>query len=189
MTLLISYLFFGQIFTLGSWRKQKTVGALCSSDDEFLEFADSPDAASSSSRGKSSKQKGSGRKRIEDVFPVKVPHRAPAEGSPSLPAPLELRRRLVDLDGLRAGMFRFRFLLNGTQPGSVPDPKIVASMLDLVRAFVTTILVKIMWDTLVECTVSTIDQFFTWKQTFFTGRAGGFAGVPAAGVRAPRAPL
>ena len=24
-----------------------------------------------------------------------------------------------------------------------------------------------MWDKLAECTASTIDQFFTWKQTFF----------------------
>ena len=31
----------------------------------------------------------------------------------------------------------------------------------------TTILAKIMWDKLAECTASTIDQFFTWKQTFF----------------------
>ena len=31
----------------------------------------------------------------------------------------------------------------------------------------TTILAKIMRDKLAECTASTIDQFFTWKQTFF----------------------
>ena len=30
----------------------------------------------------------------------------------------------------------------------------------------STILAKIMWDKLAECTASTIDQFFTWKQTF-----------------------
>ena len=30
-----------------------------------------------------------------------------------------------------------------------------------------TILAKIMWDKLAECTASTIDQIFTWKQTFF----------------------
>ena len=30
-----------------------------------------------------------------------------------------------------------------------------------------TILAKIMWDKLAECTASIIDQFFTWKQTFF----------------------
>ena len=30
-----------------------------------------------------------------------------------------------------------------------------------------TILAKIMWDKLAECTASTIDQFFTWKPTFF----------------------
>ena len=30
-----------------------------------------------------------------------------------------------------------------------------------------TILAKIMWDKLAECTASTIDQFFTWKQTCF----------------------
>ena len=32
---------------------------------------------------------------------------------------------------------------------------------------IQTILAKIMWDKLAECTASTIDQFFTWKQTFF----------------------
>ena len=30
-----------------------------------------------------------------------------------------------------------------------------------------TILAKIMWDKLAKCTASTIDQFFTWKPTFF----------------------
>ena len=38
----------------------------------------------------------------------------------------------MNIEALRAGMVRFRFLLHGCQPGSVPDPKIVASMLDLV---------------------------------------------------------
>ena len=33
--------------------------------------------------------------------------------------------------------------------------------------FTPTILATIMWDKLAECTASTIDQFFTWKQTFF----------------------
>ena len=32
---------------------------------------------------------------------------------------------------------------------------------------IQTILAKIMWGKLAECTASTIDQFFTWKQTFF----------------------
>ena len=32
---------------------------------------------------------------------------------------------------------------------------------------IQTILAKIMWHKLEECTASTIDQFFTWKQTFF----------------------
>ena len=32
---------------------------------------------------------------------------------------------------------------------------------------IQTILAKIMWDKLAECTASTIDQFFTWKPTFF----------------------
>ena len=33
--------------------------------------------------------------------------------------------------------------------------------------YASTILAKMMWDKLAECTASTIDQFFTWKQTFF----------------------
>lgn len=44
----------------------------------------------------------------------------------------EVETKPVDIEALRAGMVRFRFLLHGCQPGSVPDPKIVASMLDLV---------------------------------------------------------
>ena len=44
----------------------------------------------------------------------------------------EFETKPVDIEALRAGMERFRFLLHGCQPGSVPDPKIVASMLDLV---------------------------------------------------------
>ena len=32
---------------------------------------------------------------------------------------------------------------------------------------IATILAKILWDKLAECTASTIDQFFTWKPTFF----------------------
>ena len=37
----------------------------------------------------------------------------------------------------------------------------------LIIVFQPKILAKIMWDKLAECTASTIDQFFTWKQTFF----------------------
>ena len=44
--------------------------------------------------------------------------------------------------------------------------------LEVTRTFmfnlhIQTILAKIMWDKLAECTASTIDQFFTWKQTLF----------------------
>ena len=37
----------------------------------------------------------------------------------------------------------------------------------IVEVTLATILAKIMWDKLAECTATTIDQFFTWKQTFF----------------------
>ena len=44
--------------------------------------------------------------------------------------------------------------------------------LEVTRTFmfnlhIQTILAKIMWDKLAECTASTIDQYFTWKQAFF----------------------
>ena len=44
--------------------------------------------------------------------------------------------------------------------------------LEVTRTFmfnlhIQTILAKIMWDKLAECTASTIDQFFTSKQAFF----------------------
>ena len=45
----------------------------------------------------------------------------------------EVEKKPVDVSALRAGMVRLRFLGNALQPGSVPDPQIVASMLDLVR--------------------------------------------------------
>ena len=71
---------------------------------------------------------------MEDVFQIKIPHKRD-EGSLQTPVDIfvkEFERKPVDVDALRAGMFRFRFVVNGSQPGSVPDPKIVAAMLDLV---------------------------------------------------------
>lgn len=44
----------------------------------------------------------------------------------------EVEKRPVDVPALRSGMVRLRFFFNALQPGSVPDPHIVASMLDLV---------------------------------------------------------
>ena len=51
----------------------------------------------------------------------------------------EFETKPVNIEALRAGMVRFRFLLHGCQPGSVPDPKIVASMLDLVSRLISLI--------------------------------------------------
>ena len=42
-------------------------------------------------------------------------------------------RRMVPLTELKVGMARFRFLLENSMPGSVPDPSLLASILDLVR--------------------------------------------------------
>ena len=58
--------------------------------------------------------------------------------------------------------------------------------LEVTRTFmfnlhIQTILAKIMWDKLAECTASTIDQFFTWKQTFF-GPNPTFLPVPPCNV-------
>lgn len=42
-------------------------------------------------------------------------------------------RRLVPIEPVRQGMLRFSFLLETCTPGSVPDPQLVAAVLDLVR--------------------------------------------------------
>lgn len=41
-------------------------------------------------------------------------------------------RRLVPRSAVLDGMLRFSFLLETCQPGSVPDPHLMASLLDLV---------------------------------------------------------
>ena len=42
-------------------------------------------------------------------------------------------RRMVPLKELKVGMARFTFLLENSMPGSVPDPSLLASILDLVN--------------------------------------------------------
>ena len=41
-------------------------------------------------------------------------------------------RKLVPVDLVRNGMLRFKFLLETCQPGSLPDPQLMAAVLDLV---------------------------------------------------------
>ena len=41
-------------------------------------------------------------------------------------------RKLVPVPAVQAGMMRFSFLLETCQPGSIPDPGLIAAMLDLV---------------------------------------------------------
>lgn len=41
-------------------------------------------------------------------------------------------RRLVDAYAVKSGMLRFNFMLDCCQPGSVPDPHLIAALLDLV---------------------------------------------------------
>lgn len=50
-------------------------------------------------------------------------------------------RRLVPMEPVREGMLRFSFLLETCTPGSVPDPQLVAAVLDLVRR-----LTLLFWD-------------------------------------------
>lgn len=57
----------------------------------------------------------------------------PENGSPTVDiVSREIERRPVDVEALRLGLIRLRFLMNASQPGAVPDPNIVAAMLDLV---------------------------------------------------------
>lgn len=44
-------------------------------------------------------------------------------------------RKLVPVDLVRNGMLRFNFMLESCQPGSVPDPQLIAAVLDLVSTF------------------------------------------------------
>lgn len=48
-------------------------------------------------------------------------------------------RRLVPIEPVREGMLRFSFLLETCTPGSVPDPQLVAAVLDLVSELKMTI--------------------------------------------------
>lgn len=114
------------------------MGTPYDSDEDLL---DSSEAASeqppSTTRRKLLKSKASSRKKLEDIFPMakKGEGLLSSFNEPSLPIDIvvhEFETKPVDIDALRAGMVRFRFLLHGSQPGSVPDPKILASMLDLV---------------------------------------------------------
>jgi hypothetical protein len=82
------------------------------------------------------------RKRLDDVFPMKSSNKKlitssssslPDNGSPTIDIVVqEYERRPVDVGALRQGLIRLRFLVNASQPGAVPDPHIVAAMLDLV---------------------------------------------------------
>ena len=40
---------------------------------------------------------------------------------------------------IKSGMLRFSFLLECSHPGSIPDPQLVAAMLELVFVFINTV--------------------------------------------------
>ena len=44
-------------------------------------------------------------------------------------------RRMIPVQELKVGMGRFTFLLENCMPGTVPDPSLLASILDLVNIF------------------------------------------------------
>lgn len=113
------------------------MGTPYDSDEDLL---DSPEASSeqqSSTARRKLKSKSHSRKKLDDVFPMakKGDGLLGSFNEPSRPIDIvvhEFETKPVDIDALRAGMVRFRFFLHASQPGSVPDPKILASMLDLV---------------------------------------------------------
>lgn len=41
-------------------------------------------------------------------------------------------RRLIPVEPVREGMFRFSFLMETCAPGSLPDPQLIAAILELV---------------------------------------------------------
>ena len=110
------------------------MGTLFDSNEDLLDSESLPDQSSTMKR-KLLKSKSSSRKKLDDVFPIARKIADSPSTEPSLPIDIVVREfetKPVDMEALRAGMVRFRFLLHGCHPGSVPDPKIVASMLDLV---------------------------------------------------------
>ena len=59
-------------------------------------------------------------------------------------------QKLVPKEDMRHGMLQFSFLLDLCQPGSVPDPLLVASVLDLVSNY----------------SVHYVDLMFIWQQIY-----------------------
>ena len=43
-------------------------------------------------------------------------------------------KRLVNSYAVKSGMLRFNFMLDCCQPGSIPDPHLIAAVLDLVNS-------------------------------------------------------
>jgi len=64
------------------------------------------------------------------ALPAAASDAAPARDSETL---YYHERHLVPVESVRTGMARFSFLLETCSPGSVPDPLLVAALLDLVR--------------------------------------------------------
>lgn len=128
-----------QIFSLGAWRKQRAIGQNYDSDDDG---DDSPDNSLQQISLKKKRIKEKTRKRLDEVFPMKSSSKKlitssssslPENGSPTIDIVVqEYERKPVDVGALREGMIRLRFLVNASQPGAVPDPHIVAAMLELV---------------------------------------------------------
>ena len=52
---------------------------------------------------------------------------------------LTREKKLVDKYVIKSGMLRFSFLLECSHPGSIPDPQLVAAMLELVCVFINTL--------------------------------------------------
>lgn len=114
------------------------MGQTYDSDDDNL---DDNDASIHQVSLKKKLFKERSRKRLDEVFPMKSGKKLINSSSSSLPdngsptvdiAVPEYERRPVDVESLRLGLIRLRFLMNASQPGAVPDPSIVAAMLDLV---------------------------------------------------------
>ncbi|XP_048588212.1 protein unc-80 homolog isoform X2 [Nematostella vectensis] len=124
-------------FSLSAWRRKGAIGQTYDSDDE--DDPNDPNSQAMSLKRKLFKEKS--RKRIEEVFPSAVKNSrkklctsssSSLQESPTIDIVVqEYQRKPVDITALREGLIRLRFLMKGTQPGAVPDPQIVAAMLDL----------------------------------------------------------
>ena len=98
------------------------MGTQYDSDEDLLDTPDTPSEQRPSLKRKLLKSKTPSRKKLDDIFPItKKGDTTPSTLSePTLPIDIvvhEFETKPVDVEALRSGMVRFRFLLHGFSAG------------------------------------------------------------------------